>query len=72
MIKIAVDAMGGDYAPVEMVKGAVEALKKKEQVSVILVARRIRSEGNCLLTHTPRTGCPLSTPLRSLRPRSLL
>ena len=36
MIKIAVDAMGGEYAPVEMVKGAVEALKKKEQVSVIL------------------------------------
>ena len=39
MIKIAVDAMGGDYAPSEMVKGAVEALKKKEQVSVILVGQ---------------------------------
>ncbi len=36
MIKIAVDAMGGDYAPSEMVKGAVEA---KEQVSVILVGQ---------------------------------
>ena len=46
MIKIAVDAMGGDYAPVEMVKGAVEALKKKEQVSVILVGQedKIRRE----------------------------
>ncbi len=39
MIKIAVDAMGGDYAPSEMVKGAVEALKKKEQVSIILVGQ---------------------------------
>ena len=39
MIKIAVDAMGGDYAPSEMVKGAVEALKKEEQVSVILVGQ---------------------------------
>ncbi|MCI8516227.1 MAG: phosphate acyltransferase PlsX [Hungatella sp.] len=46
MIKIAVDAMGGDYAPAEMVKGAVEALKKKEQVHVILVGQedRIRQE----------------------------
>ena len=39
MVKIAVDAMGGDYAPSEMVKGAVEALKKKEQVSIILVGQ---------------------------------
>ncbi len=46
MIKIAVDAMGGDYAPAEMVKGAVEALKKREQVSVILVGQedKIRAE----------------------------
>lgn len=46
MIKIAVDAMGGDYAPVEMVKGAVEAVKKKEQVHVILVGQedRVRKE----------------------------
>ena len=26
MIKIAVDAMGGDYAPAEMVAGAVDAV----------------------------------------------
>lgn len=44
MIKIAVDAMGGDYAPGEMVKGAVEALKKKEQVHVILVGQQDRIE----------------------------
>lgn len=38
--------MGGDYAPVEMVKGAVEAVKKKEQVHVILVGQedRVRKE----------------------------
>ena len=29
MIRVAVDAMGGDNAPVEMVAGAVEAVKKK-------------------------------------------
>ena len=39
MIKIAVDAMGGDYAPAQMVKGAVDALNKKEQVRVILVGQ---------------------------------
>ncbi len=40
MIKIAVDAMGGDYAPGELVRGAVEALKKKDQVTVILVGQK--------------------------------
>ena len=28
-IKVAVDAMGGDYAPQEPVKGVVEALQEK-------------------------------------------
>ena len=28
-IKVAVDAMGGDYAPQEPVKGVVEALREK-------------------------------------------
>ncbi len=36
MIKVAVDAMGGDNAPVEIVKGAVEAVKELD-VKVVLV-----------------------------------
>jgi len=36
MIKIALDAMGGDYAPGEIVKGAVEAVKKN-YAEVVLV-----------------------------------
>ena len=28
MIRVAVDAMGGDHAPAEIVKGAVAAVKK--------------------------------------------
>ena len=36
MIKIALDAMGGDYAPSEIVKGAVEAVKKN-YAEVVLV-----------------------------------
>ena len=39
MIKVAVDAMGGDYAPVEMVKGAVDAVTKKDELEVILVGQ---------------------------------
>jgi len=54
MIKIAVDAMGGDYAPREMVKGAVEALKKNDQVSVVLVGQKDKVEKEL-------EGCPYPT-----------
>lgn len=36
MLKIVVDAMGGDNAPGEIVKGAVEALQEREGFSLIL------------------------------------
>ena len=36
MIKVAVDAMGGDLAPVEMVAGAVEAVNAKPGIQVLL------------------------------------
>ena len=39
MIKIAVDAMGGDLAPVEMVAGAVEAVNAKPGIQVLLVGQ---------------------------------
>ena len=32
LIKVAVDAMGGDYAPSEAIKGAVAAVNEKENV----------------------------------------
>lgn len=37
MIKVAVDAMGGDNAPLEIVKGAVEAVNENEKIKVYLV-----------------------------------
>lgn len=45
-IKIAVDAMGGDNAPDEIVKGAVEALEERSEIKVILVGKedKIRQE----------------------------
>lgn len=36
-IRIAVDAMGGDYAPEEIVKGAIAATKEDSEIKVILV-----------------------------------
>ena len=38
-IKVAVDAMGGDYAPQEPVKGVVEALREKPELFVYLVGQ---------------------------------
>ena len=39
-MKIVIDAFGGDNAPQEIVKGALQALKEKEGFSVVLVGKR--------------------------------
>jgi len=39
MIKIVVDAMGGDHAPLEPVKGAVEAVNERKDIRVCLVGQ---------------------------------
>lgn len=39
MVNVAVDAMGGDNAPVEIIKGAVEAINEDKRVKVFLVGR---------------------------------
>ncbi len=39
MIKIAVDAMGGDHAPQEIVKGAIEALHDHRDLKIVLVGQ---------------------------------
>ena len=46
MVNVAVDAMGGDNAPFEIVKGAVEAVYEDQRVRVFLVGREpvIREE----------------------------
>ena len=38
-MKIALDAMSGDYAPIATIKGAVEALKENENLKVIFVGK---------------------------------
>ncbi len=39
MIRVALDAMGGDNAPVEIVKGAVDAISKRSDIKVLLVGQ---------------------------------
>ena len=43
-IKVAVDAMGGDYAPQEPVKGVIDALNEKQELFVYLVGQEDRAE----------------------------
>ncbi len=45
-VTVAVDAMGGDNAPLEIIKGAVEAANEKDNLKVILVGQEetIRNE----------------------------
>ena len=38
-MKIIVDAMGGDNAPLEIVKGALYAVKARPELEIILVGR---------------------------------
>lgn len=39
MVNVAVDAMGGDNAPVEIVKGAVDAVNANKEIKVFLVGK---------------------------------
>lgn len=39
-VRVVVDAMGGDNAPAEIVKGAVEAVKERPDIRVILTGRK--------------------------------
>ena len=39
LVRVAVDAMGGDYASLEIVKGAVDAVNSRDHIKVFLVGR---------------------------------
>ncbi len=41
MVNVAVDAMGGDNAPGEIVKGAVEAINEEKKLKIFLVGREM-------------------------------
>ena len=37
--RVALDAMGGDHAPAEMVKGAIEAVNKRDDIKILLTGQ---------------------------------
>ena len=43
-VRVAVDAMGGDHAPLEIVKGAVEAVNEREELQLFLVGNEGKIE----------------------------
>ena len=40
VVKVAVDAMGGDHAPAEMVKGVIDAVTLRQDIKVYLIGRQ--------------------------------
>ena len=59
-IKVAVDAMGGDNAPVETVKGAVEAVNESGKIRVYLVGQQDALEKELYISEgTDRSGACL-------------
>lgn len=53
--KVALDAMGGDNAPAEIVKGAVDAVSSREDIKVFLVGQEDVVRKNCKSTHIRRS-----------------
>ena len=39
-MRIAVDGVGGDYAPKEIVKGCIEASKERKDIEILLIGPR--------------------------------
>ena len=70
MVKIAVDAMGGDNAPGEIVAGAVMAAQSREDIQIFLIGKEeVVSEE--LKKHTyKKEQIELSMRLRSSRRRN--
>ena len=59
-MRIALDAMGGDYAPGPIVTGAVEAVRDQPDLTVVLVGDRDRIEAELAKAHdAPRDRLPI-------------
>ena len=77
MITIAVDAMGGDHAPTEIIKGAVLAVNEKKDIKVVLtgdedVIRKGLSEYNydkerIMIVHAPEIITNCEAPVMAIR-----
>ena len=65
MVTVAVDAMGGDYSPIEVIKGALDALKKDKDVKVILVGQKEALDGKIPEEYSSRCSTVYSTQIIS-------
>ena len=61
MVTVALDAMGGDYSPEEIIKGAFDALKKDKNIKVILVGKKEVLEGKIIKEFEDRCSVVYST-----------
>ena len=50
--RVALDAMGGDHAPAEMVKGADRSSTKENDIKVLLTGKEAAAEGRTLSKYT--------------------
>ena len=59
--RVALDAMGGDNAPAEVVKGAVDAVNKRNDIKIFLIGQKVPVERELSLYTYPKeqiaTGC---------------
>ncbi|GGC90650.1 phosphate acyltransferase [Thalassobacillus devorans] len=72
-MRIAIDAMGGDHAPVEIVKGAIQAVEANEQLQITLVGDEeqikplIKDTKNITIIHTKEKITSEDEPVRAVR-----
>ena len=52
--KVALDAMGGDNAPAEVVKGAVDAVNKRNDIKIFLIGQKVPVERELSLYTYPK------------------
>ena len=52
--RVALDAMGGDNAPAEVVKGAVDAVNKRNDIKIFLVGQKVPVERELSLYTYPK------------------
>lgn len=72
-MKLAIDAMGGDHAPKEIVLGAMKAIEAFSDLEIILVGdeRKIKeylsNEGRISIVHTEEVILGTDEPVRAVR-----
>ena len=52
--RVALDAMGGDNAPAEVVKGAVDAVNKRNDIKIFLIGQKVPVERELSLYTYPK------------------